>query len=132
MSPVLKVWDGTNFVSVSGGPPGSKGDTGAAGPAGDASLGKFDAYDSTGGQAVAGSAVVLDIDTVRLNTNASIFSFSAGVLTVTLEGDGVIEIGVRGALGNTGVDDYGFRIPLERAPAATGVFEEVPGLNLPG
>ena len=89
--------------------------------------GLYDAYDATGGQAVNGSASTVNINTQRTSSSSTIFVLSLGALTVNLAGGGIAPIDYRVTIGNTGSDDFGFDLFLERAPASTGVFAEVIG-----
>lgn len=68
----------------------------------------FDAYDSTGGQTVAGTAVTVNLDTVRHNTDSAVFSFASDVLTITLAVKSMVIIDYRDTLGTLGTGDFQF------------------------
>ena len=89
--------------------------------------GLVDLYDGTGGQTVNGSSSTLNIDTTRTNSDTAMFALSSDVLTVTQVNGGTIDLSYRTTIGNLGVEDFGYDIWLEQAPAATGTFAEVVG-----
>jgi hypothetical protein len=82
----------------------------------------FDAYDNAGGDAM-GSGVTVNLDTIRKNSSAGVFSLSSDVLTINADGTYTFQYRVSGTLssGTRGA----FRAYLEE-DAGTG-FAEVDG-----
>ena len=72
----------------------------------------FDAYDGTGGQIVNASALTVNIDTTRTNTDSTVFALAADV--VTLSGNGTAIIDYRVTIGTTGSGDFQFEVWLEQ------------------
>ena len=68
----------------------------------------FDAYDNSGGQTVAGTAVTVNLDTVRTNTDSAVFSLASDVLTITLAVTSMLLINYRNTLGTRGAGDFQF------------------------
>ena len=89
-----------------------------------------DSYDAIGQQTVNGTPITVNIGTQRTNSNTDVFDFTANVLTVTKSSGGSVDLSYRATVGNTGADDFAFDVYLERAPASTGIFAEVPGTRI--
>ena len=72
--------------------------------------GRISAYDSSGGQTVVGTPVVLNLDTEIENTDPNLMTLAADVLTVNGEFSAIVDY--HGTLGTTGVGDFEFDVWL--------------------
>lgn len=72
----------------------------------------FDAYDSVGYQTINGTASVLNLDTVEVNTDASTFSITNDVITIARTG--VLDITVQITEGTTGTSPFEFAAFIRR------------------
>ena len=89
--------------------------------------GLYDAYDGTGAQTINGLAATVNIDTELTNSDSSMFSLSGDVLTLSLIGGGTIDFGYRSTIGNTGSDDFGFDVYVEKTPTGLANWTEISG-----
>lgn len=75
-------------------------------------LPRFYAFDNTGSQSIEGTFVAIVFDTTLINENTALFTFAAGVLTITIAG--TLDIDYQVSLANSGVDNHGWEIIVER------------------
>ena len=92
--------------------------------------GLYDAYDSTGAQTINGSASTVNINTERTNSDSGMFSLASDVLTVSLIGGGTIDLSYRSVIGNTGSDDFGFEVFVEKTPKGLENWAEITGSRI--
>ena len=73
---------------------------------------RFDAYDSMGQQLVTDMPVTLNLDTVEINTDATVFSLVGDQLTVSQSG--VLDVTISVTVGSLVSGEYGFEWVLRR------------------